>query len=444
MRLPKFEDYNYNIGLPNKQIKTAYKKVEAKLVNGEKVNVGDNINYLMHFVKERQLDFFEHKNPKKLETDLQPIVEYESSDEFFYPRLEAESVIEDAYLTIGDFDTYWYLFFGKRMEQFSNILQKILMFDDIYSVYKKCISSNIDGRILIACVGVKEAKITKFGREHVFELFKVMDSYIEDFIEKEGMDPFQYFYKKYAENSLTPELAEELRPYMKESRFEPVMKSYFFVKGYEEDERRKYDKWKKNGVRKINKTDSADLKYEKEHHNEVRESILHRYEHRDFRLMGTDRNGNELYAPFKRFHQFINEAFEGYCNLMLRTCENILRKKKNIPKIGEGWVGETILYYLIKESFPNDKVEMHGKPVWLGRQHLDIYFPEKNVAIEYQGIQHDRPVAFFGGEVRFIEQKARDERKAKLCAENMCHLIYVREGYDTKEVLKAVETAINS
>ena len=57
----------------------------------------------------------------------------------------------------------------------------------------------------------------------------------------------------------------------------------------------------------------------------------------------------------------------------------------------------TELYYKIKETFPNEKVVHHGKPSWLGQQHLDIYFPYKNIAIEYQGLQHQEPVEFFGG-----------------------------------------------
>ena len=442
MRLPKFEEYWK--GFPNSRVEIAYKKVEEKLLNGQKVNIGDNIGYLRCFVKERQLDFYEHRNPKQLEEALQPILNYVSDDEYFYPHLEAESCIKDSYLAIEDYDTYWELTFKKPMENFSNKLKKILMFDDIYSVYKKCNSANIDGRIIIACVGVQEAKITKFGRGHVLELFQVMNSYVEDFIEKEGMDPFQYFYRKYVENPLTPELAEELKPYMNASRFEPVKKSYFYEMKCEEEDKQEYEKWKKTRVKKIKESDSPEVRYDKEHHNQIRAGIVHTYENRYKQKMGTDRNGNDIYVPFKRFHQFINEAFEGYCNLLLRTCENILRKKKNLPKIGEGWIGETILYYLIKERFVDEKVEMHGSPLWLGRQHLDIYFPERNIAVEYQGIQHDKPVAFFGGEEKFKEQKERDERKAKLCKKYNCHLIYVREGYDTKEVLKAVEAAIHS
>jgi hypothetical protein len=91
----------------------------------------------------------------------------------------------------------------------------------------------------------------------------------------------------------------------------------------------------------------------------------------------------------------------------LRESENDLRVFRELPKIGEGWISETELYYLIKEKFNNHLVLHHGKPKWLGRQHLDIYLPDLNVGIEYQGKQHTSPVDFFGGEGSFEENKKK-------------------------------------
>ncbi len=109
----------------------------------------------------------------------------------------------------------------------------------------------------------------------------------------------------------------------------------------------------------------------------------------------------------------------------LRESENDLRVIRELPKIGEGWISETELYYLIKEKFNNHRVLQHGKPKWLGRQHLDIFIPDLNIGIEYQGKQHTSPVDFFGGEGSFEENKKRDFRKKKLCLENGCVLYEV-------------------
>jgi hypothetical protein len=444
MKLPAFEEHWYEI--EDKKIMKAYNKLEKKWLNGEKMDIGRNIGYLSVFVRERQLDFFEHQDVKKLIADLGPVLHYDSDEDEFYPRLQAESVIEDAYLAMQDYDGYWNATYGKRMNNFTNRLQKLLWFQDIFNIYLKCSAPKFDGALFIACVGVNEAKITKFGREHVLELFDVMNSYVEDFTEREGMNPFEYFYHRYAEHPLTPKQADELKPFIKASRFDAVKKSYFFVLKHEKQEKEEYEKWVGNdpSVVRWKPSDFLSKKEYKDEYNRLKSDIIHRYEHRNYRLMGTDRNGRDLYIPYVSFHQFIYEAFEGFCNQMMRTCENILRKKKKIPKIGEGWVAETTLYYLIKESFPKETVINHGKPLWLGRQHLDIFFPDRNIAIEYQGVQHDRPVAFFGGEERFREQKERDERKALLCRENGCLLIYVREGYRTQDILLEVEKALNN
>lgn len=99
-----------------------------------------------------------------------------------------------------------------------------------------------------------------------------------------------------------------------------------------------------------------------------------------------------------------------------------------MPKIGEGWISETDLFYKISNHFINEKVIHHGSPIWLGRQHLDIYFPELNIAIEYQGEQHYKAIDYFGGQEaleKTIERDERDERKKLLCEKNNCFLIYV-------------------
>ena len=75
-------------------------------------------------------------------------------------------------------------------------------------------------------------------------------------------------------------------------------------------------------------------------------------------------------------------------------------------------------------------------------QHFDIYFTDLNIAIEYQGTQHQKPVEYFGGEEAFIKGKERDERKKKLCVENGCKLFYVYPDDDTKKFIKELKKYI--
>ena len=52
----------------------------------------------------------------------------------------------------------------------------------------------------------------------------------------------------------------------------------------------------------------------------------------------------------------------------------MLYEKKKEFQVGEGWVSETKLFYLLQEKFPELEIVQHASPDWLGRQHLDIFF----------------------------------------------------------------------
>ncbi len=124
--------------------------------------------------------------------------------------------------------------------------------------------------------------------------------------------------------------------------------------------------------------------------------------------------------------------------------ENGIRKNLGLPLVGEGWISETNLFYEIKNHFNSELVIHHGKPSWLGRQHLDIFLPELNIAIEYQGAQHYKPIEFFGGKQGLKKNKERDERKRNLCEINGCDLIYVYPEYDLENVIKKISLALNA
>lgn len=61
---------------------------------------------------------------------------------------------------------------------------------------------------------------------------------------------------------------------------------------------------------------------------------------------------------------------------------------------------------------------------WMGYQSYDFYFPNLNIALEYQGGQHFYPVKRFGGEEYLKIQQQRDLKKLKLSKEHNIQLIY--------------------
>jgi len=124
------------------------------------------------------------------------------------------------------------------------------------------------------------------------------------------------------------------------------------------------------------------------------------------------------------YNTLITKTIEKRLRKINRIVENEVRQSFNFKKIGEAWTSESILYAIIKRIFPNYNVRRHYRPGILEGLELDIYIEELNVGIEYQGLQHFKPVKHWGGEEGLIKTKERDKRKKKLCKLNSIKLIY--------------------
>ena len=81
---------------------------------------------------------------------------------------------------------------------------------------------------------------------------------------------------------------------------------------------------------------------------------------------------------------------------------------------------------------------------WLGRQSLDFYLPDYNIAIECQGEQHFKPIEYFGGEEIFLVQKERDIRKKRLCKENKIKLLYYSNIKYNKSIIIDKKILLNT
>ncbi|MCB0256072.1 MAG: hypothetical protein KDI55_20315 [Anaerolineae bacterium] len=143
-------------------------------------------------------------------------------------------------------------------------------------------------------------------------------------------------------------------------------------------------------------------------------------------------------VPFPMIGFSYSAEVEQQCKSLIRQAENALREDEGLPRVGEGWISETQLYYEITSAFPNDEVVQHASPEWLGRQHLDVYLPGRRIALEYHGLQHDQPVEFFGGAEAFAKTVARDRAKRTKCDKEGVLLIEVRPGYSLEQVIQQI------
>lgn len=113
-----------------------------------------------------------------------------------------------------------------------------------------------------------------------------------------------------------------------------------------------------------------------------------------------------------------------------KRARNIVRKREGLPGVGEGHKNEAKLKRIVANLLKplGHKVKHHASPSWLGEQHLDVFIPELDLAIEYMGRQHYEPVDYFGGEESYQENKKRDKVKKMKCTKNDVSLI--RFKYD--------------
>jgi hypothetical protein len=66
---------------------------------------------------------------------------------------------------------------------------------------------------------------------------------------------------------------------------------------------------------------------------------------------------------------------------------------------------------------------------------FDFYLPEHNICIEYNGIQHYKPVKHFGGKERFLIQQKCDKIKIDYCDMNYIKLIIIKYNENIEEIL---------
>ncbi|HCT0517493.1 TPA: hypothetical protein K8055_002340, partial [Staphylococcus pseudintermedius] len=137
-------------------------------------------------------------------------------------------------------------------------------------------------------------------------------------------------------------------------------------------------------------------------------------------------------GKFKRKHGwYINKLFyeKYYGNYTIldsekyRECENELRLELGVPKIGEGWVNETIMFNIIENIFNQYECIRHYRGDWLEGLEIDLYIPELKLGFEYNGIQHYEPVEHWGGKKHLVKQQNNDKRKLVLCEKNNVNLL---------------------
>lgn len=107
-----------------------------------------------------------------------------------------------------------------------------------------------------------------------------------------------------------------------------------------------------------------------------------------------------------------------------RVIENEVRARFGYTQIGDAWTSETILYHMIQTLLPKSRIHRHFRPAFLDGLELDIFVEDRNLGIEYQGVQHFKPVRHWGGKAALSKLRERDQRKLAICQRQGVALIY--------------------
>lgn len=115
---------------------------------------------------------------------------------------------------------------------------------------------------------------------------------------------------------------------------------------------------------------------------------------------------------------------------------------KGCPKCNQSHL-ENGIRILLEQN--NIKYEYQKRFNWLGKQSLDFYLPDYNIGIECQGIQHFKPIKYFGGEKGFKYVSDLDNKKYNLCCKHNIKILYfsneIRKGIfnNENELIKFIE-----
>lgn len=165
--------------------------------------------------------------------------------------------------------------------------------------------------------------------------------------------------------------------------------------------------------------------------------IIERWENAGFNGNVTE-NVQDRLAAVNISEKLIREYYKKL-KKNLRSIENKIRISKGYNIVGSLY-NESLLFKLIQDAFPDYEIISQYCPAWLGRQRIDIFIKELNIAIEYNGKQHYEPVMYFGGKEGFLKTIQRDKIKKNKCIRNGCKLIEVK--YD-EDLQKTVDTLKN-
>lgn len=455
-RLYQIQDWE----IINNEISTFYESFKKKFLLGQYIDVKGNYTYVSAIMHELVKEYEQHNNLELLKRQSEIIEKIyprcgkesiETYNSFVWNKLtikykvdkNIDSFIADGNLMLIQIPDIQY-FVSSRLVEF--IIEDYLENKDlqkfnedleyVIKLYPALKGKNHYDKIILSLENSRKYNQSwKYVKKHYsWDLYKILFYENKLKINIFDSDFIIHAYKGFS--SLGRKLREKIEPYV-----------YNELKEFELLHKKKFlDVFFKN-ITKVKLPKSLSTNSYKLSFAEIKFYPVNYYkqfltnENEFYNILDKVKSQN-LRTNWLRNLSMVSIIIQQFCTEIKVRSENKFREDNGIRKIGEEWVNETALFYLILEQYSKYIVKRHAKPKWIGNQHLDIYLPELNIGVEYQGYQHYHPVDFFGGEEALKESKIRDKRKQEKCRKNGCKLIIVDEGYDFEDVKKMIDEYI--
>jgi len=158
-------------------------------------------------------------------------------------------------------------------------------------------------------------------------------------------------------------------------------------------------------------------------------NIFHNYNY-DYSLMKYKNAHTKILITCKKCGNSFNQTPNTHLRCGCPICKES-KGEKNIEK------------YLLQNNIIFQRQKKFNDCMNKSRLLFDFYLSEYNMCIEYDGLQHFKPVKLFGGDNGLKIREINDEIKNKYCKENNIDLLRIKYDENILEKLESIFQKIN-
>lgn len=171
--------------------------------------------------------------------------------------------------------------------------------------------------------------------------------------------------------------------------------------------------------------------------NNIKSRINQKHDEKDFVLKAKNVHG-DLFDYSKVIYINNKTKVEIICKKhgpWWQTPVNHITNKRKCPLCNESKGEDVISQFLLNNNILFERQKRFEECKDIRKLPFDFYLPIYNICIEYNGIHHYKPVAYFGGLNTTKEQQKRDKIKIIFCINNKIQLLIIKYTENIEKTL---------